>query len=104
MANAVFSKLIMELDGGGAEERLSERLDEIVSALKEHGGKAELKLQLKLEMNAFGRIDVDAKIAAKVPRGGVGRTTFVPGPKGQLDLFTEGPDGKTRAAGDVTIN
>jgi len=103
MSASPFFRLLSELDDGGVEEILSDRMSEIVEALEEYSGKGRLRLTLDFARNEFGRVEIAPKIETRKPGKSLLGAQYDIGPGGQLNLFASAAEAKPAPSG-VTIN
>jgi hypothetical protein len=93
-----FSEVIQEARSGAVDGDLSEKLAEIVRAVREHGGKGALTLKVAVSQNDAGSVKLDFGITTKTPQPALGTALMFADDSGnltrndtrQLQMFADG--------------
>lgn len=84
MTNMPFAKMLTEYRRGELEADLSRRLDAVLEALAEHGGKGEVSLKIRLQKTKHGALDVTATPSHRIPEPKMAPALFFQDADGNL--------------------
>jgi hypothetical protein len=79
-----FSEVVSEARSGAIDHDLSEKLAEIVRAVREHGGKGNITLKVAIAQNDAGSVKLDFNISTKRPEPALGTALMFADDSGNL--------------------